>query len=180
MGEALAQNLQEALADKVDQQILNGANGLFNGTNLANHNVSAVTTYALYRDLLAYGRVDGKYASNVGDIRVLMGSATYAHCATQFRSNNAGDRAALEDLMMVTSGIKVSAHVPAAASNKQNSVVRLGSRRDMVCPLFEGVTLIPDEITLAGNGQIKLTAVLLHAVKIIRAAGFWKQQSQHA
>ena len=30
------------------------------------------------------------------------------------------------------------------------------------------------------NGQIKVTAVMLHAVKILREAGFYKQQLQHA
>ena len=34
-------------------KILNGSSGLFNGTNLPNHNVSAITTYGLYRDHLA-------------------------------------------------------------------------------------------------------------------------------
>ena len=50
----------------------------------------------------------------------------------------------------------------------------------MVAPIWEGVTLIPDEITKAGTGQIVVTAVMLHAVKIIRTAGFYKQQTQHA
>ena len=157
-----------------------GTNGLLTGTNLANHNVSAVTTYANYRSHFAYGRVDGTYASGVGDIRSVVGSGTYAHASGVFRSDNAGDRAALEDIMAATGGVKVSAHVPAVASNKQNAVIRLGSRRDMVAPIWEGITLIPDEITKAAHGQIVVTAVMLHAVKILRAAGFYKQQVQTA
>ena len=130
---------------------------------------------------LGYGRVDGVYASERGrPSKIVMGSATYGHAAGVFRSTNAGDRAALEDLMSVTGGVKVSAHVPAVASNKQNAVIRLGSRRDMVAPIWEGVTLIPDSVTLADKGQIKITAVMLHAVKILREAGFYKQQTQHA
>lgn len=82
--------------------------------------------------------------------------------------------------MQVTGGVRVSAHVPAAVGNKQNAIVRLGMRRDMVAPIWEGVTLIPDEITLAKNGQIVITAVMLHAVKLLRAGGFYKQQTQHA
>ena len=39
--------------------------------------------------------------------------------------------------------MKVSAHVPPVASKKQNAVVRLGMRRDMVAPIWEGLTLIP-------------------------------------
>ena len=54
--------------------------------------------------------------------------------------------------------------------NKQNAVIRLGMRQDMVAPIWQGITLIPDEVTLASkNGQIQLTAVMLHAVKLLRA-----------
>ena len=42
------------------------------------------------------------------------------------------------------------------------------------------MTLIPDEITLAGKGQIQLTAVMLYATKLLRAGGFHKQESNHS
>ena len=153
---------------------------MLNGTILPNHNASAVTSYANYRSELGYGRVDGTFAGSVSDLKIVMGAATYGHAAGVFRSNNAGDRAALEDLMQVTSGVKVSAHVPAVAGNKQNCVIRLGSRRDMVACIWQGVSLIPDEITKAGSGQIVVTAVMLYAVKLLRAEGFYKQQVQIA
>ena len=180
MGEALRSNLSEALADKLDQEILAGGSGLLNGTILPNHAASAVTSYASYRSELAYGRVDGTFAGSVGDLKIVMGAATYGHAASAFRSANAGDRAALEDLMQVTGGVQVSAHVPAVAGNKQNVVIRLGSRRDFVAPIWEGVTLIPDEVTKAASGQIVVTAVMLYSVKLLRADGFFKQQTQHA
>ena len=180
MDASLRQNLGDALADKLDDEILTGTNGLLTGTILDNNNVTAITTYALYRSQFAYGRVDGTYAGTVADIRSVMGAATYGHAAAQFRSDNAGDRAALEDLMTATGGVRVSAHVPAVASHRQNSVIRLGMRRDYVAPMWEGVTLIPDEITKAANGQIVITAVMLYAIKLLRAGGFYKQQTQHA
>ena len=180
MDSALRMNLSDALADGLDAQILAGTNGLFTGANLANHAASEVTTYATYRSALGYGRVDGKFAASVGDLKIVMGAATYGHAAAAFRSANAGDRAALEDLMQVTGGVKVSAHVPAVEVNKQNAVIRLGARRDCVAPIWEGVTLIPDAITKAGLGQIIVTAVMLYAVKILRSEGFYKVQTQHA
>ena len=181
MDTALRANLSDALSDALDKQILVGTEGLLTGTKLPNNNASAVTSYATYRSELGYARVDGTFAGSVGDIRIVMGASTYGHAAGVFRSANAGDRAALEDLMAVTGGVKVSAHVPAATgANKQETVVRLGSRRDMVAAIWEGIVLIPDEITLAANGQIKITAVMLHAVKILREAGFHKQQVQIA
>ena len=181
MDTSLRQNLGDALADKLDDEILTGTNGLLTGTILANNNVAAVTSYALYRSQFAYGRVDGTYAGTVADIRTVMGAATYGHAAAQFRSANAGDRAALEDLMTATGGVRVSAHVPAPTNaHKQNAVIRLGMRRDYVAPMWEGVTLIPDEITKAANGQIVITAVMLYAIKLLRSGGFYKQQTQHA
>ena len=146
-------NLSDALSDSLDKQILTGATtGLLTSTVLADHNVSAVTTYANYRASHAYGRVDGKYANAVGDIRIVMGSATYAHAAAAFRSDNAGDRAAIEDLSTVTAGVKVSAHIPAVSAHKQNSAssgsacAAIPSRR-----FGKASRLIPDEITKAGN-----------------------------
>ena len=82
--------------------------------------------------------------------------------------------------MAITGGVRVSAHVPAAASNKQNAVIRLGMRMDAVAPLWEGVTLIEDSVTKSSMGQIQITAVLLFALKILRKDGFRKQQTQHS
>ena len=177
MDEALRMNLSDALSDGLDKQVLSGTNGLFNGTVLANHNVTTATTFDLYLAGLAYGRVDGTYASTAGDLKIVMGAHTYGHAGRVYR-NNSVDRTALDRLMEVTGGVKVSSNVPAAGSNRQNAVIRLGSRRDMVAPVWEGVTLIPDEITKAGSGQIVVTAVMLHAVKLLRSDGFYKQQTQ--
>ena len=181
MDEALRMNLSDALADSLDKQILAGdPNGLLHGTVLANHNRTTVADFAHYKSAFAYGRVDGTYAMGVGDIRMVVGSATYAHAATIYRANNADDDA-LDVLASRSGGVKVSAHVPALDSNnRQNAIIRLGSRRDMVAPIWEGVTLIPDEVTKAANGQIMVTAVMLHAVKLLRADGFYKQGTQTA
>ena len=58
MDEALRSNLSDALSDGLDKQILVGSEGLFHGTKLANHNASAITTYANYRSELAYQPVE--------------------------------------------------------------------------------------------------------------------------
>ena len=180
MDASLRQNLSAGLADGLDQQVLAGDEGLLTSTNLANHNVTSITNYSLYRSQLGFGRVDGRYAGGIGDIRLVLGAETYGHASGQFRSDNAGDRAALEDLMAATAGVRVSAHIPAVASNRQNVIVRLGMARDMVVPIWEGVSLIPDEISGAKKGEISITAVMLHAVKILRSGGFYKQQVQIA
>ena len=46
MDSALRMALNEGLAEKADQEIVNGSEGLLNGTNLDNHNAGAVTSFA--------------------------------------------------------------------------------------------------------------------------------------
>ena len=177
MDSALRENLSMGLSDGLDEQIIAGTNGLLTGTNLANHNVSTETTYALYRNQFAFGRVDGQFASMTSDIRVVMGADAYAHAASQYRGNN-DNQDALMSLTAALGGVKVSAHVPAVSGTKQNQIIRLGMRRDMVAPVWSNIALVPDEITLIKKGQIQITAIMLHAVKILRADGFYKQQVQ--
>ena len=177
MDESLRENLSEGLADGLDKQIIAGTNGLLTGTNLDNHNVSTQTTYALYRSQFAYARVDGRYASMTSDIRAVLGGETYAHAASQYRGNN-DNMDALMSLQGALGGVKVSAHVPAVSGTKQNAIIRLGMRRDMVAPIWENVALVPDEVTLIKKGQIQITAIMLHAVKILRSDGWYKQQTQ--
>ena len=179
MSEALRENLSMALMDQLDDEILTGTTGLLSGTVLANHNVTTETDYALYRSQFAYSRVDGKYATGTGDLRVLMGSGTYAHAASQYRGNN-DNTDALMALLRAVDGVRVSAHVPAVASSRQNAVIRRGGRMDMVAPIWQGVQLIVDPYTQAKAGEIIVTAVMLFATKLLRADGFYKQQTQHA
>ena len=179
MSSALRENLSMALGDALDAEIVNGTDGLLNGTNLDNHTVSAATTYDLFLEQFGFARVDGRYAGSVSDLRSVMGSGSYAQAGKVYRGN-ASDRTAASELDRLTAGLRVSAHVPVVASSKQNNIIRLGMRRDMVAPIWEGVTLIPDEVTQAKKGEIVITAVLLHAVKIVREEGFYKQQVQVA
>ena len=178
MADALRDALQGGLADKLDQQIINGTEGLLNGTKLANHARGSASDYASYVADMLYARVDGKFAYDLSDIRVVMGAATFGNAATKLPTN--GEENALARIRNDSGGVRVSAHVPAVVSSKQNAVVRLGNRRDMVAPVWGAVTLIPDEITKAANGQIVLTAVMLHAVKILRVGGFYKQEANHS
>ena len=179
MADALRDALQSALVDKLDSEIMRGTNGLLTGTNLANHARASASDYAHYVAELLYARVDGQYAGDLGDVRVIMGADTFGNCATKFPAN--GEQNALARIRNDSGGVRVSAHVPAVKTGqKQDAVVRLGNRRDMVAPVWGGVTLIPDEVTKAANGQIILTAVLMHAVGIQRTGGFYKQETNHS
>ena len=181
MDPSLRLALNMGLEEKLDFEAIAGANGLLTGANLANHNVAAVTAFADYISRFGYARVDGRFAAELGDLRTVAGAGTYGHMGSVYRSNNA-DYSVVDSLMAKTAGVRVSAHVPAvSAAHKQNSVIRLGMRRDMVQPTWQAVTIIVDEYgELAGKGEIEVTAVLGMNTKILRADGFYKQQSQIA
>ena len=83
MDEALRMNLSDGLGDGLDQRIIGGTNGLLTGTNLANHNAAAETTFANYKQNFLYGRVDGRYAASVEDIRIVMGNGSYTHASDE-------------------------------------------------------------------------------------------------
>ena len=174
MNSALRMALNGGLQEKLDLDLIAGTDGLI--ATLGNHNVSAATTFALYLSQMLYGRVDGRYAEMKSDIRVLMGATTYGHAGGVYQSS--AYKSALSVLEQDSGGVRVSASIPAAASHKQNAVVRLGARRDAVQPVWGAVTIIVDEVTLSGKGEIEVTAVLGMNTKILRAAGFWKQQIQ--
>ena len=177
MDAALRENLSMGLQDGYDDAILSGTNGLFTGTNLANHNVTAATTWDLYMSQLVYGRIDGRYASTSADIRMVAGNSVYADAGATYRNTNV-DRSVLDRIMEVTGGVRVSSHVPAPVSNRQNVVIKLGISTGAVAPIWDGVTLIDDQITKSKQGQIVITAVMLHAVKVVREASYFKQQIQ--
>ena len=175
MGEALRQALNEALSESLDVQIVSGDNGLLGGTNLDAHAQATVDTYATYVSKFGFARVDGRYASTAKSVKVLMGGAGYAHAGSVYRGDQSQE-SAIDRLMTIGGGIKVSPHVAAVASTKQQTIVRLGARRDAVAGIWSGVTIIPDEITRAKQGEIIITAVMLAAVKILRTDGFFKAE----
>ena len=175
MGEALRAALNEALSESLDVQIVSGTDGLLGGTNLDAHAAAAVDTFGTYVSKFGFARVDGRYAPTAKSVKVLMGSAGYAHAGSVYRGDQSQE-SAIDRLMTITGGIKVSPHVPAVVSTKQKTIVRLGARRDMVAGLWRGVSILVDEITRAKQGEIVITAVLLAAVKILRAGGFYKAE----
>ena len=178
MDESLRQALSMGLEEGLDDDAISGTNGLLTGTNLSNNNVTTATTFALFVSQFLYGRVDGRYAAMQSDVRSVVGSATYAHAGATYQATP--HLSALDVIDSKSGGVRVSAHVAAADNNhRQNAVVRLGMRRDAVQPMWNGVTIITDEVTLSGKGEIEITAVLLMNTRILRAAGFHKQQTQH-
>ena len=120
--------LNGGLQEKLDQQAIEGTDGLLTGSNLPANNVTNVSTFALYLSGLLYGRVDGRYARTPSDIRMIVGQGTFAHASAAFKGNNS-DESGVERLQEKSGGLMVSAHVPDVASNRQNALIRLGMER---------------------------------------------------
>ncbi len=171
MEAALRQNLGDALADALDGKIIGqffaASGGLANPTN-----PTAEATFSTYRGQL-FGGIDGRYANTAADLRWLVNSDTYKHLASKYRGNTADD-SALDSLMRVSGGVRVSTHIPAKAGNVSGFLAsKAGARgQNAVAPVWQGVSLIRDEFTKADRGQIRLIAVMLYSVAILRADGF--------
>ena len=173
MSDALRMNLNQALSDKLDKEAVVGAGGfLGTGGLTAPTAPNADVTFALFRDLV-YGRIDGRYASVAGDVRLVVGAETYQKMASIYRGNNADD-SALDSLMRVSGGVRVGGHVPDATTNNndQELIAAIGSEMNAVSPVWQGVSLIIDEVTMAKEGEIIITAVQLFNFAILRDDGF--------
>ena len=177
---ALRLALNGGLQEKLDQQAIEGTDGLLTATNLPNNNVSTISTFALYLSGLLYGRVDGRFARTPSDVKMIVGAPTFAHASAAYKGNNS-DESGVERLQEKSGGLMVSAHVPDVASNRQNCLIRLGMERGAaVQPMWQGVSLIVDEFTRAAFGEIIVHAVLLSNFAITRKAQWSKRQTQHA
>ena len=165
---SLRENLSVGLQAGYDKAIISGPNGLLGASGLTVRAGDAGTTatFATYRGLVYDSQtVDGRYASMANDIRLVVGPATYAHCASIYRSNNADD-SALDSLMRVSGGIRVSSHVPDPSSNDQGrwSSAKAVGRRNMTAPIWMGLDIIFDEITKADTGaKSRLQPYMLYA-----------------
>ena len=180
MDAALRENLSAGLADGLDDEILSGTDGLFTGTNLTANAQTTNDTFDSYLNHLVWDQIDGRYAAMSSDIAMVVGAATYKDLGATYR-NTSVDRSALDRIMELTSGVRVSAHVPAPSTNRQNVVIRRGVSESAVAPVWEGITLIADEITKAANGQIVITAIMLFAMKVLRKdGGLVKQGTDHS
>ena len=167
---ALSSGLSEALDAKVIGQIV---------TDVSRTDASAVDTFATYRSRMIYAQIDGRYANVESELRLLSGAETLGSMASKYRSNNADD-SAVDSLRRISGGVRVSAHIAAKASEKQDVIIRKGRRGDAVAPPWQGIRLIVDEISSADKGEIVITAVMMAAFKITRPAGFARVEAQLA
>ena len=171
MEQSLRQNLGDALADALDDKIVAQFFAASGGLTNPN-NPGAEATFAGYRTHLFSG-IDGRYAHMASDLRWLVNADIYKHMASKYRSNNADD-SALDSVMRSSGGVRVSAHIPAKASNVSGFLVSKAGGRGMnaAAPVWEGVEIVRDQYSKLDKGEVRLVACMLYNVAILRADGF--------
>ena len=168
MEDALRADLQGAMTEAMDSQIIAG-NGTapnvsgFNSALTAATDPSAVATFADYASTRAK-LVDGRYAASEDDVKVLVGATTYAHAAGIYQSGSGVS--ALSRLMP-----RVSPHIPAAASNIQAAIACRSMGR-AVAPMWPSISMIRDNVSGSGKGEIRITAIALWNFKVLDASGY--------
>lgn len=175
--DALRMDLGSAMQDELDKQILVGDGtspnlaGLFDdGSGITvPSNATTEADFAAYNAIVA-DSVDGIYAASEGDVSVLFGVATLRHARRAIATGTA--ISGLDRVMGVAAGFMSSAHVADVASKNQSAMLRRGTLRAAVAPVWQGVQLIRDELSDAGKGWVHVTAVALYGFEVVRAAAF--------
>ena len=169
------QNLRAGLRDKVDEQILNrGTDGLLTfGTEPSSP--SAESTSAAYLAAVASG-VDGRFAMNEGEVKMLVGSTIYGHMAGQ----DVGTASGVTVTDKLGNRLRVSPHVPAYAGNFQEAVVCKGLDVQTRCAIWMGAEILVDQVSRAAHGEIRLHAVLMYDYAILREGGYTRHRFRNS
>ena len=185
MEDALRANLSSVLSDAADGQAVNGSgsgdgtiNGLIAILTAADAPAANAEDFARYNAAML-SHVDGVFATDRTGVRGLVGAATFRHMGGAFRSAET-DLSALDYVAERFGGVRLSNRIPAAAANIQKAIIRRSNPagdRVAVMPVWEGLTLIRDEISGAKKGEITVTGLMLVGDVIVLRPGAFVQDS---
>ena len=178
--EALREDLSSAMGERLDKALLTD-----DGTSTANFEevegmTTALTEVDKSTDIVTFTdfvelystEVDGRYAMDTSDVKVLTGPELYNKSHTTFETTAVRESAA-SYIGRIGGGWRVSAHIPTTASDKkQHAIVSRSSMRGSVAPIFGGLRLIRDEFSGAESGHVKVTATMLYDFAVLRSAQF--------
>lgn len=189
MEAALRRNLQEAVADVIDTEALNGDAAALNTDGEIRGLLAQLTdpeapannaeTWARYH-AAAVSHLSDPWAVTESDVRLLLGEATYRHAAAQFRTADR-DESFTTYWNRVGGGVRMSGKLAAPASNVQQAVVvRANPANDeaAVMPHWSGFDLsIRDVYSEAGKGQVIVTVHVLVGDVVILRSDCYRQDS---
>ena len=186
---ALVRDLGEVLRDSLDAQVISGSGTEPNLNGFAKQypiggagSDAAATTFAVLTQRAA-GMVDGIFSESFSDLRMAMSVEAYAYLASLFRSSSS-EVTGLDWLSSRVSGLRANGRIKQASKTatdgacSQVFVSRRGRAiRSAVVPVWQGVTLIRDEITRSAQGEVYVNAdMLVGGVTFLRSDA-WAQFS---
>ena len=175
---ALRRDLLGAASEQMDDIVLNGEadgpDGFFDTAAIATPaNPDAIPTRAFAVKLAADG-VDGRYARNLRETRMLLGSESYRVLAATFVDGI--ETSAADYLLERSGGFAASALMPAPDGNniQHGLLARVGVMGNAVAAVWDmaSMTIVRDEYTRANRGEVRLQLNMLWDFKVLRAAGF--------
>ena len=181
MEESLRDDLGRSMRDQYDGQIVTGSGVApnLNGLLMQLTDPSAPATGVEdWPRLVAVSSsaIDGLYAYETGDVKSLVGVATYQLASATFRGTD-GPVSAAAYLESTTGGFMSTGRLAAPASHIQQGILRLtgaGAEGMVACtPTWQGVELLSDPYSLSHQGKVRTTAsVLVGGVALLRSAAF--------
>ena len=161
----LTTDLQGSLSSELDEEAFNGAGGT-DALNGLFSQAAAVTatgttdTFALALAAFA-AQVDGRFARSMGDIRGVIGPATFAAYMALYHGGS-GDMTVYEKIRSLVGSLVMSDRMPAVASGAQKGLItRNAAGRPIRIYTWASLSLIRDPFSGAGTGKVTVTAVQL-------------------
>ena len=180
---ALRMDIRSVLSDKLDDLIINGqaANGttspVVEGIISSQTNPTNPSDTAEWDDyLLLYdGAVDGKYAVDDRQVRLLVEPEVWRH-AMSLTAGTSGRAGLLRDIID-RSRFRASANIDSTTGAGIHSVIRYASgasarARGFISPVWRGVQMIVDPYTLAKKGQKLITAIMMVGFAMVDDAAY--------
>ena len=161
---ALSEAMQGSLSDELDEQVFNGASGELNGLFTQATDATAATAVENFTTGIARfaSLVDGRHSYDLGDLRAVIGSKTFALYAGTFANANKGDVSLFDYLSMHLGSIRVSDRVPAVASTAQKGIVVLSaSSTPPQIHVWSAIQITRDPFSGSGEGRVTLVATAL-------------------
>ena len=163
---AIQADLAAATADAVDKKIITQ---LFSDLPDA-ADASAIVSYENFIGTLS-GGVDGKAANSIGQVRALVGVATYKLAASKISTN--GDLSAVDYAAARAGGIFVSSNMPPKSGTRQKGILaKTGAPASVASVFFGSAELLSDPWTLSNKGERRLTLLSFHQVLTLRKPAF--------
>ena len=174
--DALTDHLREAISDAFDVYVLKGASNGFETTSaLTTVDASAEFAYGDYLGLFG-AAVDGRYASEASDVRLLCHPDGYAHALSKL---NAAGESALEGSRRIGGGLRASANLSAKSSMKILGILAKGiGRRNATAAIWRGAQIQEDSLSRNAFGETHLHVTMFADFRIVDPGGFARHEIQ--